>query len=143
EEAAKQLHQGFLSRVQRQRPHLALKLATSLDGAMAAANGSSRWITGEEARRFVHRLRAEYDAIITGSGTLLADDPLLTCRLPGIEHRSPIWILLDRSLRLTAAHRLCQTVRDAPLWIATAAETLESHPEHIAAFKACGIEIIP
>ncbi len=75
---------------------VALKLATSLDGRIATRAGESRWITGEEARAFGHRLRATHDAIAVGSGTVLADDPELTCRIPGLEHRSPVRLVFDR-----------------------------------------------
>ena len=79
---------------------MALKLATSADGRIATATGDSQWITGAAARAEGHRLRLRHDAILVGSGTALADDPLLTCRLPGLEGRSPVRVVLDRRLRL-------------------------------------------
>ncbi len=76
------------------RPHVTLKLATSLDGCIAMADGTSRWITGDAARAHAHALRARCDAILVGGGTLRADDPALDVRLPGLEHRSPQrWVL--------------------------------------------------
>jgi diaminohydroxyphosphoribosylaminopyrimidine deaminase / 5-amino-6-(5-phosphoribosylamino)uracil reductase len=99
---ARTLNAGFLTRVTAGRPFVALKLATSLDGCIATRAGESRWITGEAARAFGHRLRATHDAIAVGSGTVLADDPELTCRLAGLEHRSPVRLVFDRRGRVPA-----------------------------------------
>jgi diaminohydroxyphosphoribosylaminopyrimidine deaminase/5-amino-6-(5-phosphoribosylamino)uracil reductase len=96
---AQALNRGFISRMRRGRPWVRVKLAMSLDGRIAAANGESRWITGEAAREDVHRLRAEAGAVLTGIGTVLADDPSLTVRLPG-EWRQPLRIVLDTQLRM-------------------------------------------
>ncbi|HEX5079092.1 MAG TPA: bifunctional diaminohydroxyphosphoribosylaminopyrimidine deaminase/5-amino-6-(5-phosphoribosylamino)uracil reductase RibD, partial [Geminicoccaceae bacterium] len=98
--AAEALNAGFILRVRAGRPLVTLKLATSLDGRIATRRGDSRWITGEPARARAHLLRARHDAIMIGSGTALADDPSLTCRLPGLEERSPARVVLDRRLRL-------------------------------------------
>ncbi len=87
---------GFLTRQRLGRPHVTLKLATSLDGKIAAANGASRWITGEEARAHAHLERGRCDLIIVGRGTLDADQPRLDVRLPGLEDRSPRRALLTR-----------------------------------------------
>lgn len=85
---------GYLSMRTRSRPHVTLKLATSLDGCIALANGESQWITGAEARAHCHAMRARADAILVGGGTLRADNPRLDVRLPGLEHRSPQrWVL--------------------------------------------------
>lgn len=85
---------GFLARVERQRPFVTLKLATSLDGAIAMANGSSRWITGEAARAHAHIERARCDAILVGAGTVRADAPALDVRLPGLTDRRPRPVML-------------------------------------------------
>lgn len=85
---------GFLSRIERGRPFVTLKLATSLDGAIAMANGSSRWITGEQARVHAHIERARNDAILVGSGTVQTDKPKLDVRLDGLEYRSPRRVML-------------------------------------------------
>lgn len=85
---------GFLMRVERGRPYVTLKLATSLDGAIATANGESKWITGEAARAHTHLERARCDAILVGAGTVRNDNPLLDVRLEGLEGRSPRRIML-------------------------------------------------
>jgi diaminohydroxyphosphoribosylaminopyrimidine deaminase/5-amino-6-(5-phosphoribosylamino)uracil reductase len=99
-----------------ERPFVALKLAMSLDGRIADAAGRSVWITGEEARVEVHRLRAGYDAIAVGIGTALADDPLLTVR-GSVEPRvPPVRIVFDRALRLPIDGKLVRTAREVPVW---------------------------
>ncbi|WP_041373390.1 RibD family protein [Phenylobacterium zucineum] len=94
-----------------------LKLATSLDGRIATASGESRWITGEPARRAVHQLRAEHEAVLIGIETALADDPELTVRLPGWNGRQPARVVLDSRQRLTPGCRLVTTARDIPTYV--------------------------
>jgi diaminohydroxyphosphoribosylaminopyrimidine deaminase/5-amino-6-(5-phosphoribosylamino)uracil reductase len=134
-EEAAQLNAGFFLRVREQRPLVTLKIAASLDGRTASAAGDSHWITGEEARRIGHLLRAQHDAILIGIETALADDPLLTCRLPGLERRSPLRVVLDTRLRLGATSKLAQTAREHPTLVFTATEGGES-------LSASGIEIV-
>jgi diaminohydroxyphosphoribosylaminopyrimidine deaminase/5-amino-6-(5-phosphoribosylamino)uracil reductase len=93
------LNRGFISRMQRGRPFVRAKLGMSLDGRTAAADGKSQWITSEASREDVHRLRAECGAVLTGIGTVLADDPSLNVRLPG-EWMPPMRIVLDSKLRM-------------------------------------------
>lgn len=110
---ARQLNRGFLSRIERGRPWLRVKLATSLDGRSALASGDSKWISGEAARLDVHRWRARASAILTGSGTVLADDPRLTVRLgDGIDVVPPIRVVLDPGLATVARGRVREG--DAP-----------------------------
>lgn len=116
---AAELNAGFLSRIRLHRPLVTLKLATTLDGRIATRLGESRWITGPEARAFAHRLRAESDAILVGSGTALADNPDLTCRLPGLEERSPVRIVADGRLRLPLTGRLVASANETPTWVLT------------------------
>ncbi|MBS0584178.1 MAG: bifunctional diaminohydroxyphosphoribosylaminopyrimidine deaminase/5-amino-6-(5-phosphoribosylamino)uracil reductase RibD [Proteobacteria bacterium] len=97
-EAARELNRGFFSRIERGRPWVRVKLAMSLDGRTALANGASKWITGEAARADVQRWRARSSAILTGSGTVLADDPRLTVRMDS-PHAVPLRAVLDRGLR--------------------------------------------
>ena len=102
-EAARELNVGFFSRIERGRPWVRVKLAMSLDGRTALANGESKWITGEAARADVQRWRARSSAILSGSGTVLADDPRLTVRLPeGEAFTPPLRVVLDRQLRTPA-----------------------------------------
>jgi diaminohydroxyphosphoribosylaminopyrimidine deaminase/5-amino-6-(5-phosphoribosylamino)uracil reductase len=94
ETAARATLAGFRTRIEQSRPHVTLKLATSLDGCIALSNGSSRWITGEAARAHTHLERARSDAILVGAGTVRADQPRLDVRLPGLESRAPRRIML-------------------------------------------------
>ena len=106
--AAEQLNPGFVMRMRAARPWVRLKLAMSLDGRTALANGTSQWITGQPARRDVHRLRARSSAILTGVGTVLADDPALTARLdaePAAAVQQPVRVILDTHLQTPAAAR--------------------------------------
>lgn len=118
EEAAFQ-QEGFLKRVKHGRPMFTLKLASTLDGRIATESGESRWITGETARQYVHTLRATHDAVMVGIGTVLADDPELTCRLPGLEHSSPIRIVVDRQLNIPMKGKLAITANEKPCWVIT------------------------
>ncbi|MEO6381526.1 MAG: bifunctional diaminohydroxyphosphoribosylaminopyrimidine deaminase/5-amino-6-(5-phosphoribosylamino)uracil reductase RibD [Nitrobacter sp.] len=110
-------HAGHFRRVRDKRPHVILKLAVSSDGKIGAAGGTPVAITGEAAKARVHLLRAQCNAILVGIGTVLADDPLLTCRLPGLETRSPVRVVLDRALRISGTSRLVQSARETPLWV--------------------------
>ena len=110
-------HAGHFRRVRDKRPHVVLKLALSSDDRIAAAGRKPVAITGETAKARVHLLRAQCDAVLVGIGTVLADDPLLTCRLPGMEARSPVRVVLDSRLRIPGTSRLVQTARETPLWV--------------------------
>src|SRR3954447_16981042 len=112
-------HTGHFRRIRDKRPHVILKLAVSCDGKIGAAGRKPIAITGEAARNRVHLLRAQCDAILVGIGTVLADDPLLTCRLPGMAARSPVRLVLDRALRLPGTSKLVHSARETPLWVIT------------------------
>ena len=138
---AAELNAGFLMRVGRGRPLVALKFATSLDGRIATAAGESRWITGAPARERAHLLRAEHDAVMIGTGTALADDPLLTCRLPGLEDRSPVRVVLDRQLRIPLAARVVAEARSVPTWVLTSPTADPARREALASAGVTVIEI--
>jgi diaminohydroxyphosphoribosylaminopyrimidine deaminase/5-amino-6-(5-phosphoribosylamino)uracil reductase len=106
ERECREQHRGFLSVCARGRPFVALKLASSLDGRIATAGGESRWISGPAARAIVHRLRAQADAVMVGSGTALADDPELTVRRGDRVLRRPLRVLVDSALRVPPGARL-------------------------------------
>jgi diaminohydroxyphosphoribosylaminopyrimidine deaminase/5-amino-6-(5-phosphoribosylamino)uracil reductase len=112
-------HAGHIRRIRDKRPHVILKLAVSADDKIGAAGGRPLAISGEAAKARVHLLRAQCDAILVGIGTVLSDDPLLTCRLPGMEARSPVRVVLDRSLRIPGSSRLVHSARETPLWVMT------------------------
>src|SRR5216684_4592968 len=112
-------HAGHFRRVRDRRPHVILKLAVSSDDKIGAAGRKPVAISGEAAKTRVHLLRAQCDAILVGIGTVKADDPLLTCRLPGMEARSPVRVVLDRSLRISGTSRLVHSARETPLWVMT------------------------
>jgi diaminohydroxyphosphoribosylaminopyrimidine deaminase/5-amino-6-(5-phosphoribosylamino)uracil reductase len=116
EEAARD-HAGHFRRVRDKRPHVILKLAVSSDDKIAGAGHKPVAITGEAAKTRVHLLRAQCDAILVGIGTVRADDPLLTCRLPGMAARSPVRVVLDRALRTPGDSRLVHSARQTPLWL--------------------------
>lgn len=115
-EAAAQFQQGFLHRVRDGHPMVTLKLASSFDGRIATATGESQWITGPEARRMVHAMRARHDAVLVGGGTARSDDPALTVRGLGVAHR-PVRVVWSRRLDLLLTGQLAATAREVPVWI--------------------------
>jgi len=112
-------HAGHFRRVRDRRPNVILKLAVSSDDKIGAAGRKPVTISGEAAKARVHLLRAQCDAILVGIGTVRADDPLLTCRLPGMAARSPVRVVLDRNLRIPGSSRLVHSARETPLWVMT------------------------
>jgi len=112
-------HAPFFSRVQRNLPHVSLKIATSLDGCIANAHAQSQWITGGAARQYGQYLRATHEAIVTGIGTVLADNPQLTCRLHGREAASPVRVVVDTQLRIPEDAELVATAKHVPVWVIT------------------------
>ena len=116
-DAARRAHAGHIARLTLGRPHVMLKLAISADGKVGAAGRKPVAITGEAARDRVFQMRARSDAILVGIGTVLADNPQLTCRLPGLEARSPVRVVLDAGLRVPLATSVIGTVRETPTWV--------------------------
>jgi diaminohydroxyphosphoribosylaminopyrimidine deaminase/5-amino-6-(5-phosphoribosylamino)uracil reductase len=136
---AAEINAGFLLRVREARPLFHLKMAGSLDGRIATAGGESKWITGEAARRDGHRLRAFHDAILVGAATAAADDPELTCRLPGLAARSPVRIVLDSQARLSPGSKLAMSARMTPVWLVC---TKAAPADRREALSALGVEIV-
>lgn len=130
---------GYLTRVTKKRPLVTLKTATSLDGKIALHNGRSKWITGELARARAHLLRAHHDGIIVGAGTVAADDPELTCRLPGLEVQSPVRIIADGRLRSPLTCKLVATAGKIPTWIIAMESTMADRKR---AFFDLGVKVI-
>ncbi|QMV46454.1 bifunctional diaminohydroxyphosphoribosylaminopyrimidine deaminase/5-amino-6-(5-phosphoribosylamino)uracil reductase RibD [Wolbachia pipientis] len=116
---AEELNVGFLTTKELHRPFIACKIATTLDGKIATFTGDSKWITSEDTRNWVHELRAKYDAIMIGSNTLINDNPLLTCRLPGLENRSPIRLIIDSQAKLKEEHNIAKTADKVITWVIT------------------------
>lgn len=139
EDAARRLNQGFISRVKLDRPMVTLKIASTLDGKIATHSGKSHWITGEMARERTHLMRAEADAIMIGSATAIVDDPQLTCRLPGLGHRSPVRVVADGRLRLPLTSRLVRSALERRLIVLTRAD---ADPARRAAFEEQAVELI-
>lgn len=114
------VHAGHFRRMKDGRPHVALKLAVSRDGKIGRPGASPVQITGEAARRRVHTMRAEFDAILVGVGTVLADDPMLDCRLPGLADRSPVRVVFDTYARTPPESAIAKTAFRLPTWLVTA-----------------------
>lgn len=127
---------GFLTRIRHGRPMVTLKLAASLDGRIATASGESQWITGPEARRHAHVLRATHDAVMVGGGTARADDPSLTVRGLGIA-RQPVRIVLSRRLDLPLDSQLAKTASKLPVWLCHAKD---AEPGLVGQWAALGAE---
>lgn len=112
-------HAGHFRRIRDKRPHVLLKLAVSPDDKIAAAGHKPVAVTAGMVRARVHLLRAQCDAVLVGIGTVKADDPELTCRLPGMAKRSPVRVVLDRALRISGNSKLVHSARTTPLWVMT------------------------
>jgi diaminohydroxyphosphoribosylaminopyrimidine deaminase / 5-amino-6-(5-phosphoribosylamino)uracil reductase len=136
---ARRDHAGHIRRMIDGRPHIMLKLAISADGKVAAAGGRPVPITGEATRQRVHLMRAQSDAIMIGIGTALADDPMLTCRLPGMEKVSPVRVVLDNGLRLPLDSRMVGTAAEVPVWVMTGPRAPRSAEE---ALRARSVEVL-
>jgi diaminohydroxyphosphoribosylaminopyrimidine deaminase / 5-amino-6-(5-phosphoribosylamino)uracil reductase len=136
-------HAGHFRRVRDKRPHVILKLAVSPDDKIAGPGHRQVSITGEAAKTRVHLLRAQSDAILVGIGTVLADDPKLTCRLPGMAARSPVRVVLDRALRIPGDSQLVHSARETPLWLMASELAEAPAATKLAAAGAQVIRIAP
>jgi diaminohydroxyphosphoribosylaminopyrimidine deaminase/5-amino-6-(5-phosphoribosylamino)uracil reductase len=130
----------FHAHTRPERPWVALKLALSLDGRIADREGRSAWITGEEARAEVHRMRAGFDAVAVGIGTALADDPRLTVRRSAVPRIPPARVVFDRALRLPPEGRLARTAREVPVLVVASPE---APPERREALERLGVRALP
>ena len=139
-EAARQIMGGFLTRVSAGRPLVTLKTASSLDGMIALSDGAKRWITGPLMRRYVHLLRSRSDGLLSAIGTVLADDPEFTCRLPGMEGDSPARFILDATLRTPPGARLFQATPGIPVTIFCREDC---DPQKAVALRSAGAEVQP
>jgi diaminohydroxyphosphoribosylaminopyrimidine deaminase / 5-amino-6-(5-phosphoribosylamino)uracil reductase len=130
---------GFHSRITLGRPMVTLKLASTLDGKIATSAGESQWITGVPARKMAHALRGRHDAVMVGVGTVLADDPELTCRIDGFRPTPVVRVVADSHLRTPLLARLAQTAAEVPTWFLQRADT---DPLRRQAFSEAGATLI-
>lgn len=135
---ARRVHAGHISRVRKARPYVTLKLALSQDGKVGLAGRKRVTITGEQARIRIFQMRSATDAILVGIGTVLADNPQLGCRLPGLFERSPVRVVLDASLRLPLAAAAVATVRETPTWVFASRDASEI-AEEILRQRGCKV----
>jgi diaminohydroxyphosphoribosylaminopyrimidine deaminase / 5-amino-6-(5-phosphoribosylamino)uracil reductase len=135
---ARRVHAGHIMRVTNGRPYVLLKLAVSADGKAGLAGRKPVPITGEAARVRVFQMRAASDAIMVGIGTVLSDNPQLTCRLPGMFERSPVRVVLDATLKLPLATSVVATVRETPTWVFTSSKP-SAIAEEILQQKGCKV----
>ena len=137
---AQTLNAGFFKRVKTGQPFVTLKVATSLDGMIATDSGESKWITGEEARAEGHRQRSIHDAILTGIGTVLADDPQLTVRVSGIEQSfQPLRVILDTDLKTPLSSHLVRSAKDHPVLIVCGEEATSKKDD----LEGAGVTVCP
>ena len=132
-------HAGFLLRTTQGRPLVTLKLASSFDGRIATATGHSQWITGPEARRAVHAMRARHDAVMVGAGTARADDPALTVRGMGVTDQ-PVRVVVSRRLDLPLLGQLARTAQDVPVWLCCGQD---ADSERQSAWTGLGARLLP
>ena len=135
---ARRVHAGHIMRVTNGRPFVTLKLAVSADGKAGLAGRKPAAITGDAAWVRVFQMRAAHDAILVGIGTVLSDNPQLTCRLPGMFERSPVRVVLDATLKLPLATSVVATVRDTPTWVFTSSKP-SAIAEEILQQKGCKV----
>jgi diaminohydroxyphosphoribosylaminopyrimidine deaminase / 5-amino-6-(5-phosphoribosylamino)uracil reductase len=140
--ACDNLNAIFFHYIKTKMPYVIMKYAMTADGLTACSSGDSRWISGTESRNFVHRERAVYMAVLTGVQSVIADDPLLTCRLSG-EIRQPVRIVCDTHLRIPLSSRLVQTAKEYPLIVACSSfDTKNNTFGKAAALIEAGVELI-
>jgi diaminohydroxyphosphoribosylaminopyrimidine deaminase/5-amino-6-(5-phosphoribosylamino)uracil reductase len=136
---ATRAHAGHIRRMTDGRPHVILKIAVSADGKTGLSGRRPADISCDVSRAEAHMLRATSDAVMVASGTVLADDPMLNCRLPGMADRSPIRVVLDSTLRIPLSTKLVRTAREIPLWIITRPDAA---PDRQRELEAAGVEVL-
>ena len=139
ESKAIELNRGFIARVTKKLPFVTLKMAMSIDSRIATRTGDSKWITGEKARYSSHFLRSKHDAILTGIGTVLADNPILNTRICGLENRSPTRIIMDSKLSLPIDSQIVSTATEYKTIIFTTGAAEKSKKKHIESF---GLQVV-
>jgi diaminohydroxyphosphoribosylaminopyrimidine deaminase/5-amino-6-(5-phosphoribosylamino)uracil reductase len=137
EDECRALNEAFCKAISRGVPFVILKLAASLDGRIATSSGDSRWVSGEQSRDLVHRLRNQVDAVLVGSDTVIADDPLLTCRIAG--GRNPLRVVLDRRLRVLPSARLFQLADPEKTLVVTSAKSIAAR---VRALESRGAKVL-
>ncbi len=137
---AEALNAGFFTRIRDGRPLVTLKLASTMDGRIATRAGESRWITGPAARMAGHALRGRHDAILVGVGTVLTDDPDLTCRIPGFRTTPLVRLVADSHLRTRLTARLIATARATPTWLLARPD---ADAERRRALTEAGVVVLP
>jgi diaminohydroxyphosphoribosylaminopyrimidine deaminase/5-amino-6-(5-phosphoribosylamino)uracil reductase len=140
DQACREHHRGFVSVHERDRPFVTVKLAATLDGRIATATGESRWISSPAARDFVHRLRATQDAILVGSGTILADDPDLSARRRGRVVHRPVRVVVDSRLRTPLTAKVVRGAKLSPTWILCASGAVAARRRSL---EESGVRVIP
>lgn len=131
------LNRIFIKYITSGQPWVVLKSAMTLDGRIAAVTGDSRWVSGEESRRMAHELRGRYMGIVAGIGTVMADDPMLNCRIEGM--RQPVRIVIDSGASLPLGSRLVET---AGQYRTVVAHTPDAAPDRLEGLKRCGVELL-
>lgn len=139
EEKASALNEFFFKFITRGLPFVALKIAMTLDGKIAAETSDSRWITGEDARTYVHELRNIYDAVLTGSGTVIKDDPMLNTRLERDDIRDPVRLIVDSRLRIPLSAKVFKTASRQKTIVYTTAQGSRARAEEL---RAAGVEVV-
>ena len=137
EAEARHLNRIFIKYITTRRPWVVLKWAMTLDGRIAAVSGDSKWVSGEQSRRLVHELRGRYMGIVAGKGTVLADDPMLNCRLDGM--RQPVRIIVDSKASMPPD---CQLARTAREYRTVVAHTDMVETQRLEALRSCGVETL-